>query len=251
MSAYGAITTRRRPAEPLASTVWLCKPRAEPDAPTHLTLHHLTLAGAGALPGLVPYLHACFAAELERGMTYPQEIVPGEPYTQALFEGYFFAADVVVAIVGQGSAPGADGTVAREGVEAVRNGRSWEECVAGVYYVKPNYPGRSSHARLLLLHRGAAILMGGGLDMQCWVPDSSCPAREGLWLCPREVVFALRAPPGLRGKRIQLGVCQQRRQREVSLPSTVLFSVLTGYRFAGYGRHWDSQRPVSSRAQGG
>jgi len=24
-------------------------------------------------------------------------------------------------------------------------GRSWEECVAGFYYVKPNYPGRSSH----------------------------------------------------------------------------------------------------------
>ncbi|EKM53410.1 uncharacterized protein PHACADRAFT_259773 [Phanerochaete carnosa HHB-10118-sp] len=143
MSAYGAVISRNRPAAPLASTAWLCKPRAS--VPTHLTLHHLTLASASMLPGLVPYLHRCFADELERGATYPQEILPGEPYTQAQFETYYFAADVIVGIVGLGDAPDSDGAAVQGGVEEARQGRGWEECVAGVYYVKPNYPGRSSH----------------------------------------------------------------------------------------------------------
>jgi len=30
-------------------------------------------------------------------------------------------------------------------VEASRGGRSWEDVLVGFYYVKPNYPGRSSH----------------------------------------------------------------------------------------------------------
>jgi len=94
----------------------------------------------------VPYLHRCFVDELERGMTYPQEILPGETYTEAQFEAYYFAADVIVGIVGLGEAPPAgDGEIVQEGIEETRRGRSWEECVAGVYYVKPNYPGRSSH----------------------------------------------------------------------------------------------------------
>ncbi|KIP11247.1 hypothetical protein PHLGIDRAFT_139779 [Phlebiopsis gigantea 11061_1 CR5-6] len=144
MSAYGAIAVRSRPTEPLASTVWSCKSRG-PDSPQYLSLHHLTLAAAAQLPGLVSYLHGCFAEELERGLTYPQEVLPGETYTQETFEGYFFAADVIVGIAGEGAAPAADGAPAALGVDDARRGRPWEACVAGVYYVKPNYPGRSSH----------------------------------------------------------------------------------------------------------
>ncbi|GJE91420.1 hypothetical protein PsYK624_075700 [Phanerochaete sordida] len=142
MSAYGTVT-RAQPATQLAATAWRCTPRA--GAPTHLTLHHLTLARAAALPGLLAYLHACFADELERGATYPQEVLPGETYTREQFEGYYFGADVIMGLVGTGGAPAEDGEEVRTDVEQARAGRSWEECVAGVYYVKPNYPGRSSH----------------------------------------------------------------------------------------------------------
>lgn len=78
-------------------------------------------------------------------MTYPQEILQGETYSLEMFASYFFAADAIVGIVGEGELPCVDGGSAPFGIEAARNSRSWEECVAGVYYVKPNYPGRSSH----------------------------------------------------------------------------------------------------------
>ncbi|KAK7691761.1 hypothetical protein QCA50_005162 [Cerrena zonata] len=120
MSAYGVITTAGRPKEPLASTLWHTKvkdPQSAQTAPKYLTLHHLTLATAEKLPGLISYLHKDFAEELERGRTYPQEILQGEEYTQSTFESYFFAADAIVAITG------------------------YED----TQLVKPNYPGRSSH----------------------------------------------------------------------------------------------------------
>ncbi|KAI0692110.1 hypothetical protein BC835DRAFT_1278284 [Cytidiella melzeri] len=148
MSAYGAIAAPNRPSTPLATTFWHCKKQlASSSPPQYVTVHHLTLEAASTLPGLVSYLHAVFADELERGMTYPQEILPGEVYTQAMFVAYFFAADVLLAITGLDEAPEAatDGSAVQLKVEEARRGRSWEECVAGVYYVKPNYPGRSSH----------------------------------------------------------------------------------------------------------
>lgn len=144
MSAYGAVVARNRPTAPLASTVWSCKSRG-PASPKYLSLHHLTLSTANELPGLLPYLHRCFAEEIERGTTYPQEILQGETYSMEAFESYYFAADVIVGIIGEGEMPGADGGSVPLSIEAERNGRSWEECVAGTYYVKPNYPGRSSH----------------------------------------------------------------------------------------------------------
>ena len=144
MSAYGAITQPNRPTAPLPSTVWSCPPRA--GAPTHLTLHHLTLADAHALPGLVPYLHACFADELARGRTYPQEVRPGEPYTRAAFETYFFAADVILGLIASEQSLielGVEIEPMEEGkgkefdidFDKVRQGRGWAECVAGFYYV--------------------------------------------------------------------------------------------------------------------
>ena len=141
MSAYGAISTRDRPLAPLPSTLWHLQNRisssSSPDTPRYLTIHHLTLEAASSLPGLVSYLHAVFADELERGMTYPQEILQGEVYTQAMFEGYFFAADVLVAIICEEGLPKGveDGSVVELTVEEAGRGRSCEDCVAGVYYV--------------------------------------------------------------------------------------------------------------------
>ncbi|KAI0090753.1 hypothetical protein BDY19DRAFT_887330 [Irpex rosettiformis] len=148
MSAYGAISTLNRPLSSLPTTLWHCKNKSiDPSVPQYVTIHHLTLETASTLPGLVSYLHHAFAAEVDRGMTYPQEILQGEAYTQGAFEGYFFAADVLVGITGVGELPEAttDGGVVEITAAEASKGRSWEECIAGVYYVKPNYPGRSSH----------------------------------------------------------------------------------------------------------
>ena len=176
MSAYGTIALANRPVDLLPSTRWdLPQPApGKPAAPfRRLVLHHLRLDSARALPGpsLLDYTHRIFAAEIEAGRTYPQEAV-GElllddgsgacsnaifTYTRAAFEAYFWAADVIVAVgqIGDDDAAdsgGGDGVHVGQGqvgagnlLEASRAGRSWEDALVGFYYVKPNYPGRSSH----------------------------------------------------------------------------------------------------------
>jgi hypothetical protein len=91
-----------------------------------------------------------------------------QAYTRAAFEAYFWAADVIVAI-GQTDDDAADGGSDDGQVQAQnqnvgngsgsgdlleifsRGGRgSWEDALVGFYYVKPNYPGRSSHVSVFL-----------------------------------------------------------------------------------------------------
>ncbi len=128
----------------LPPTVWeLPEPApGKPAAPSRrLVLHHLRVDSARAVPGLLEYTHGVFAAEVEAGRTYPQEA----PHTLEAFEAYFWAADVIVAIIGTNEV---DRTGSADwDVEAARAGRSWEDALVGFYYVKPNYPGRSSHVR--------------------------------------------------------------------------------------------------------
>ncbi|KZP02842.1 hypothetical protein FIBSPDRAFT_969558 [Athelia psychrophila] len=147
MSAYGAIAKPACSGTLVASTVWACKPNAkQQNAPTtqnHLTIHHLTLARALAQPGLIDHLRAIFALDIEAGRTYPQETISGD----GVFEAYFFGADVFLGLLADGL-PGNTGEGIQETditIEDARGIRSWEDCVAGFYYVKPNYPGRSSH----------------------------------------------------------------------------------------------------------
>ena len=141
MYAYGAITTSGRPKEPLTSTLWHAKikdPQNAQNVPKYLTIHHLTLATAEKLPGLISYLHNSFAEELERGRTYPQEILQGETYTQQTFEGYFFAADALVAITAHDESlveGKQDGSAIETTLDQAQNGRNWEDCLAGIYYV--------------------------------------------------------------------------------------------------------------------
>ncbi|KAH9834026.1 acyl-CoA N-acyltransferase [Rhodofomes roseus] len=149
MSAYGAILTPSRTAGPLPTTRWRLNPTSKyaPPPNAYLTIHHLTLATARAVPGLLVLLHKVFADELERGLTYPQEIRASEEYTLEMFQAYYFAADVLVAVMGEGSlsVDVVDGEDVQLGIGAALKGRDVEDCVAGCYYVKPNYPGRSSH----------------------------------------------------------------------------------------------------------
>ncbi|KAF8967973.1 hypothetical protein BDZ97DRAFT_1655809 [Flammula alnicola] len=140
MSAYGDIK-RVHNAAPLPATIWELSHR-DGDRSGYISVHHLTLATARALPGLLEYLGSVFAKEVEDGLTYPQE---GE-MAQGTFEAYFFAADVFVGVVG--TAPRTATTDAEHqklDIETERGGRTWEESIAGFYYIKPNYPGRSSH----------------------------------------------------------------------------------------------------------
>ncbi|KDQ20009.1 hypothetical protein BOTBODRAFT_101861 [Botryobasidium botryosum FD-172 SS1] len=105
--------------------------------PVAVYVHHLRLATAP--PDLVALLHTEFVTELEIGFTYPQL----GPISLDEFKAYFFARDVFVGIKAESGRIGEKVDVSD--VEEARNGRDWSECILGAYYVKPNYPGRSSH----------------------------------------------------------------------------------------------------------
>ena len=176
MSAYGTIAVTSGPLGLLPSTSWDLPPPSlgRPTTPfRRLVLHHLRLDSARTLPGLFEYTHRIFAAEVEAGRTYPQEahatvaaaaasvgVGSGDSdakadthayaYSRAAFEAYFWAADVFVAIGMMDDAADVVGGGDLD-VGASRGGRSWEEALVGFYYVKPNYPGRSSHVSEFLL----------------------------------------------------------------------------------------------------
>ncbi|RAK97422.1 GNAT family N-acetyltransferase, partial [Aspergillus ibericus CBS 121593] len=99
---------------------------------TKITLYPIT-TGPSTLPhSLTTYLHEQFSLEIEKGCTYPME----SPMEYELYRNYWFGTFAVVAVVDEEEHPGEDG---------LREGRNWEECCLGTFYVKPNYPGRCSH----------------------------------------------------------------------------------------------------------
>lgn len=70
------------------------------------------------------------AKEIEDGMTYPQETMSPDA-----FESYFFSGDVFLAISSLGGASGPEGTETNLTIQEARQERTWEECIAGYYYV--------------------------------------------------------------------------------------------------------------------
>ncbi|KAG6920191.1 hypothetical protein DXG01_004960 [Tephrocybe rancida] len=139
MSAYGPIKRTAPENSLLPTKLWTAGSASA--QPNYVTTHHLTLSSALSLDGLLDHLSAVFAKEVDDGFTYPQE---GE-IDRPTFDGYFFSADVVVAIVGE-TRPieREDGDIEID-ISTARSSRPWSKCVAGFYYIKPNYPGRSSH----------------------------------------------------------------------------------------------------------
>jgi hypothetical protein len=200
MSAYGP-SSFRPTGLPKVSTTWRLE---KPGSPfSHLTLHHLTKASAEQQEGLIAYTHSVFAAEVAAGLTYPQEVAYGETYSREAFEAYVWGADVVVAIGAVGGAAEIQDAAPIEGsLEEAKQGRSWEKCLVGWYYVKPNYPGRSSHVSMVLV-KPILFYRRWHLDLQrrvcdsyssppLWVRQSSRVFLPILWPCSR-----------LQGKRFQ------------------------------------------------
>ncbi|KAF9467627.1 hypothetical protein BDZ94DRAFT_1248581 [Collybia nuda] len=141
MSAYGAI---KRPDSAdhvlLAPRIWPVNSSGSQGS-QYLTTHHLTLAVARQLPGLIEHLAIIFAKEVDDGLTYPQEGI----MDRSTFEDYFFAGDVFVGIIGEVARTERSEADLELTIDDARSGRAWGDCIAGFYYVKPNYPGRSSH----------------------------------------------------------------------------------------------------------
>jgi hypothetical protein len=143
MSAYGAI---QRPCQgdiSLPTTAWLLNLKASQNnvsgSQLYVTVHHLTLVLAEALPGIIEYLAAVFAKEVDDGMTYPQE----GPMDIQMFKSYFFSGDVFVAISdpkthidpdSESQTP-SDGAESDLSITGARGERTWGDSIAGFYYV--------------------------------------------------------------------------------------------------------------------
>jgi hypothetical protein len=132
MSAYGDIKRTQFSSICLTPTIWNFQSFRDFDTSGHISVHHFTLTTARALPGLLEYLGAIFAKEVADGLTYPQE----EDMGQDKFEAYFFSADVFVGIVG--SLPRTINSGSEQSnldIDEDRAGRTWDDCIAGYYYV--------------------------------------------------------------------------------------------------------------------
>jgi GNAT superfamily N-acetyltransferase len=109
---------------------------------------------------LLRYLSDQFNKEIEGGDTYP--MVEGMPFEQ--FANYWFQNFAGIMLLGNISS-----------AEEVVEGKDWSKECLGTFYIKPNYPGRSSHicnAGFIVTdaarNRGVGRLMGESyLD---WAP---------------------------------------------------------------------------------
>lgn len=136
MSAYGPSQPRSTNA-PILETQFLklklkdgTKPFSESEYSiqtsehAHLAVYHLTAHTIP--PELAAYLYEIFQEELESGMTYPQEY----PMSRSGFDTYFLGNDLFVGVL-----TGNTQTDDCCSIEQVRNGREWNDCVGGTYYV--------------------------------------------------------------------------------------------------------------------
>ncbi|GAA5808019.1 hypothetical protein MFLAVUS_001401 [Mucor flavus] len=76
---------------------------------------------------LVDYLHLRFNAEIEGGSTYPQENL----LDKQQFRDYFLGSDAFV--------------MSKESIIDPNTTYDWNDKIIGMFYIKPNYPGRCSH----------------------------------------------------------------------------------------------------------
>lgn len=85
-------------------------------------------------PSLLSYLCRQLNLEIEKGDTYPMT----QPMLSPNFGAYWFQNFGAVMLLGEISSTG-------EVAHMENSGASWEKLCLGSFYIKPNYPGRSSH----------------------------------------------------------------------------------------------------------
>jgi GNAT superfamily N-acetyltransferase len=83
---------------------------------------------------LLAYLHDQFSREIEKGDTYPMDVVPPLEDFGKYWFGLFGAIMLLGAIEDS-----------EEVHQLARHGIDWDKACLGSFYIKPNYPGRSSH----------------------------------------------------------------------------------------------------------
>ncbi|ETS73851.1 hypothetical protein PFICI_14797 [Pestalotiopsis fici W106-1] len=81
-------------------------------------------------PSLLKYLSDQFAKEIEGGDTYPMV----EPMSLEQYSKYWFQNFAAIMLLGTIDSP-----------DQVVEGKDWSKECLGSFYIKPNYPGRSSH----------------------------------------------------------------------------------------------------------
>lgn len=85
-------------------------------------------------PPLLAYLSDQFASEIEKGDTYPML----EPLPLEKFGEYWFGMFGAIMLLGDVHDADEVRSMAQQGVD-------WDKACLGSFYIKPNYPGRSSH----------------------------------------------------------------------------------------------------------
>ena len=111
-------------------------------------------------PSLLAYVCEQFNREIDKGDTYPMT----DPLPLSTFGRYWFGNFGAVMLLGE-----------IDHVQDVQEGKDWNKQCLGSFYVKPNYPGRSSHVcngGFLVTdaarNRGVGRLMGEGYLV--WAP---------------------------------------------------------------------------------
>ncbi|SCV68453.1 BQ2448_574 [Microbotryum intermedium] len=144
MSAYGTI---RRP--PTTAATPTLQPRSFPlhdQDPSSKRLTVFPVTRSTVPEKLIVYLQGVFNDVVNEGRTYPQ--MGEQSYEE--FAGYFFGTDCFLGLLDEtlfDEAIPENGVYREQGLalDTIRAGKEWKDAVLGMYYIKPNYPGRSSH----------------------------------------------------------------------------------------------------------
>jgi hypothetical protein len=177
---------------------------------------------------LLAYLCDQLNREIEKGDTYPMI----EPMLPSQFGPYWFSNFAAVMLLGDIA-----------GVEEVVEDKDWSQECLGSFYIKPNYPGRSSHVcngAFLVTdasrNRGVGRLMGEGYLE--WAPKlvncRRCFFLGGVLFGRRE-----RKKGELTGKKIII-------IRDTPTPSSIS-STRPTWRHVASGMPWASSVSVRSR----
>ncbi|WFD00503.1 hypothetical protein MYAM1_003252 [Malassezia yamatoensis] len=170
MSAYGVVT--REPGAIQKARIYGLSRRVQDSQPhTHLVCMHVRRDGIPS--GLENAMRAFFNDTIAEGDSYPFR----DAMDQDTFGNYFLGYDVVVGILvntphiaaQDGSEVGLADLLKVSDSNATQrdflsNHVQWSEQLGGFYYVKPNYPGRSSHicnAGFIVPKQSRGLGMGG------------------------------------------------------------------------------------------